>query len=193
MLAMAMWLALPEREWLTLPARDRFALLGCAGLEVPTRLLVEPLREPVEMGGGRGGGVSLAFGPVAVAGRLCSEARLLFGPVAVGGRLLRETLLLIEPLLLAFWRDEERGGRAVLLVEWVRLCSMCFVRSASLPGCLVHWIAVEKYLGIIRANSGRMAGRQAHTIPTLASTMDSVAWSLLSYVMSFELASVSSE
>ena len=69
---------------------------------------------------------------------------------------------------------------------------MCFARSTSLVGSLLPKTAGEKYLGIIKANSGRMAGMQAQTIPTLASTTDIVAWSLLSNVKSVELARSSS-
>jgi hypothetical protein len=69
---------------------------------------------------------------------------------------------------------------------------MCFVRSTSLAGSLLPRTAGEKYLGIIKANKGRMAGIQAQTIPTLASTADIVAWSLLSNAMSLDLAMSSS-
>jgi hypothetical protein len=52
---------------------------------------------------------------------------------------------------------------------------MCFVRSTSLTASLLPTNAGGKYLGIIKANKGRMAGIQAQTIPTLASTADIVA------------------
>lgn len=52
--------------------------------------------------------------------------------------------------------------------------------STSLPGTLVYAGAAEKYFGIITANRGRMAGRQAQTIPTFTSTADRVTWSELS-------------
>lgn len=48
-------------------------------------------------------------------------------------------------------------------------------RSRSFAGTLVYAAAEEKYLGIMRAKSGRIAGRQAQVIPTLTSTADRVA------------------
>lgn len=57
----------------------------------------------------------------------------------------------------------------------------------------MYAVAEEKYFGIIVAKRGRIAGRQAQMIPTLTSTPESVAWSELSNVWSFEFARLSSE
>jgi hypothetical protein len=63
----------------------------------------------------------------------------------------------------------------------------------SFAGTVVYAGAEEKYFGIIRANNGRIAGRQAQIMPTLTSTADSVAWSELSNVWSVEFARLSRE
>jgi hypothetical protein len=68
-----------------------------------------------------------------------------------------------------------------------------FGRSMSLAGTVLYAFAEEKYLGIVKAKRGRIAGRQAQMIPTLTSTPESVAWSELSNVWSFEFARLSSE
>lgn len=51
----------------------------------------------------------------------------------------------------------------------------CLDRLTKDDGILSYRAAAEKYLGIIKARSGRMAGKHAHTIPTLASTADNAA------------------
>jgi hypothetical protein len=61
---------------------------------------------------------------------------------------------------------------------------MCFKvdgLSTSYPiGTLVNCAAGEKYLGIISASSGRMAGKQAQIMTALTSRDDSVTWAGLS-------------
>jgi hypothetical protein len=52
---------------------------------------------------------------------------------------------------------------------------MFFGRSVSFAGTVVYAAAEEKYLGIITAKRGRIAGRQAQMMPTLTSTAESVA------------------
>jgi hypothetical protein len=46
----------------------------------------------------------------------------------------------------------------------------------------------EKYLGIANESSGRMAGKQAHMMPTLISRADSVTRAGLAYDKSLVLA-----
>jgi hypothetical protein len=54
-------------------------------------------------------------------------------------------------------------------------------RSMSgIPGVCMYSVAAEKYFGINKARSGRIAGKQAQTIPVLTSRTESVACAELS-------------
>ena len=75
-----------------------------------------------------------------------------------------------------------------VLMDFVRILAG---RSRSTGGPVVYTGAVEKYLGMPSAKSGRIAGRQAQMIPTLTSTTEIVAWSELSNVRSLEFARLS--
>jgi hypothetical protein len=81
----------------------------------------------------------------------------------VCGRVERETSL--PPM-----REYFDPGR--VLMDFVRILAG---RSRSTGGTVVYTGAVEKYLGIPSAKSGRIAGRQAQMIPTLTSTAERVA------------------
>jgi hypothetical protein len=67
----------------------------------------------------------------------------------------------------------------LLICEVLDSAHPCFTpdcRSvSSIPGACVYSVAAEKCFGITKARSGRIAGKQAQTIPVLTSRTDSVA------------------
>src|SRR5690242_18974814 len=98
----------------------------------------------------------------------------------------REAWLLLLPEKVG--RMDSAGVSTRVLVDPVR---MSLGRSSSGAVAVVYAGAEEKYLGIMTAKRGRIAGRQAQMMPTLTSTAERVAWSELSNVWSLELARLS--